>query len=79
MRKGRVPRRIPGPFETASLIVPLLAYAIRRASRAAIAMEVRGLDGGPRTISSAPKLGRADGLFVAVTGALLTALVVWTS
>ena len=78
MRDGRPPRRIPGPFETASLFVPLLAYAIRRASRAAIAMEVRGLDGGPRTITGVPRLRRADGCFVVVALGLLAALVVTT-
>lgn len=76
MRSGRPPRRIPGPFETASLVVPLLAYAIRRASRAAIAMEVRGLDRSPRTITAAPRLGRADGWFVVVAVSLLVALIV---
>lgn len=78
MRSGRPPRRIPGPFETASLVVPLLAYAIRRASRAAIAMEVRGLDRGPRTIIAAPRLRRADGWFVIVAVGLLVALIVAT-
>ncbi|MCR5856174.1 energy-coupling factor transporter transmembrane protein EcfT [Mesorhizobium sp. J428] len=76
MRSGRPPRRIPGPFETASLVVPLLAYAIRRASRAAIAMEVRGLDRGPRTIIAAPRLGQADGWFVIVAICLLGALII---
>jgi len=79
MRSGRPPRRIPGPFETASLVVPLLAYAIRRASRAAIAMEVRGLDGGPRTITAAPRLERADGWFVVSAVGLLGVLVVTAS
>lgn len=75
MRSGRPPRRIPGPFETASLVVPLLAYAIRRASRAAIALEVRGLDGRTRTITAAPRLGRGDAWFVAVAICLLGALI----
>lgn len=79
MRSGRPRGRIPGPFETASLVVPLLAYAIRRASRAAIAMEVRGLDGGPRTITAAPRLGRADGWFVVSAVGLLGVLIVTAS
>jgi energy-coupling factor transport system permease protein len=77
MKRGRPPRRIPGPFETASLVIPLLAYAIRRASRAAIAMEARGLGGdGPRTIVGAPKLRRRDLVF-AFAALLLLAACVW--
>jgi len=75
MRRGRPPRRIPGPLETASLIVPLLAYAIRRASRAAIAMEARGLDAGiNRTVLGAPLLHRRDTAFICIALALLPAL-----
>ena len=79
MRGGGPPRRIPGPFEAASLVVPLLAYAIRRASRAAIAMEVRGLDGRTRTITAAPRLGRRDGWFVLSALGLLGLLIVTAS
>jgi len=56
MRRGRAPRRFPGPMEVASLVVPMLAYAIRRANRSAIAMEARGLGAEPRrTVASAPQ------------------------
>lgn len=79
MQRGRPPRRFPGPLETASLVVPLLAYAIRRASRTAIAMEARGLGvGGKRTVAGAPKWGHGDLAFVASAGALLAAAIVWT-
>lgn len=75
MRAGRPPRRVPGPLETASLVVPLLAVAIRRASRAAVAMETRGLaPGAPRTILGAPVFGPGDALFVLGAAALLAAV-----
>lgn len=78
MQRGRQPRRVPGPLETASLVVPLLAYAIRRASRTAIAMEARGLDrGGRRTVAGAPKGGRRDLAFVVSAGMLLATAIVW--
>lgn len=79
MRKGRPPRRIPGPAELVSLIVPLLAYAIRRAGRSALAMEARGLaPGGKRTVTNAPALKLRDGVFVLVGGCSL-AFVIWLS
>ncbi len=72
MRKGRPPKRIPGPFELGSLIVPLLAYAIRRAGRSAIAMEARGLaPGQKRTVMNAPLLKRRDSAFVIISCLLL--------
>jgi energy-coupling factor transport system permease protein len=72
MKRGRPPRRIPGPVETASLVIPLLAYAIRRASRAAIAMEARGLTADrPRTVVGAPELHRRDLVFAVVALILL--------
>lgn len=75
MRRGRPPRRIPGPLETASLIIPLLAYAIRRANRAAIAMEARGLGAAERrTIMNAPVMQRADIVFCVVSLAILVVL-----
>ncbi len=43
MQQGRQMRRIPRPGEVMALTIPLHAFAIRRASRAAIAMEARGL------------------------------------
>ncbi|MDF1599610.1 energy-coupling factor transporter transmembrane component T [Mesorhizobium sp. YIM 152430] len=80
MKKGRAPRRIPGPLETASLVVPLLAFAIRRANRAAIAMEARGLGAGPaRTIVGAPRSGRAEAFFVVAAFAILAMLFIATS
>ena len=72
MQRGGLPRRIPGLIEGFSLMLPLLAFAIRRASRAAIAMEARGLSAeGQRTILDAPVLAPRDGVFVAVAVALL--------
>ncbi|WP_262027902.1 energy-coupling factor transporter transmembrane component T family protein [Microvirga sp. Mcv34] len=67
MRSGRRLRRIPGPFELMSLVIPLLAFAIRRAGRTAIAMEARGLGPeAPRTIMNAPDFDSRDGIFVTV-------------
>jgi energy-coupling factor transport system permease protein len=66
MKSGRPRRRIPGPLEAASLVVPLLAYAIRRAGRIAIAMEARGLSPGPRTIVNVPRFTWRDGAFVVI-------------
>jgi len=67
MKSGRRLRRIPGPFELMSLVIPLLAFAIRRAGRTAIAMEARGLGPDtPRTIMNAPAFHGRDGVFVAV-------------
>jgi energy-coupling factor transport system permease protein len=65
MRSNRPPRR-----------VPLLASAIRRAGRAAISMETRGLaPGAPRTILGAPHLHRRDAVFAVSAMLLLAALV----
>jgi energy-coupling factor transport system permease protein len=67
MKAGKSPRRIPSPPELASLIIPLLAYAIRRAGRTAIVMEARGLSpDGPRTILNAPRFRGRDAIFVVV-------------
>lgn len=72
MKAGRPPRRVPGPLETASLVIPLLAFAIRRASRAAVALEARGLTAGrPRTVIGAPVFGRSDIAFAALALVLL--------
>ena len=72
MKSGRRIRRIPGPVEVAGLVIPLLAYAIRRAGRTAIAMEARGLGpDGPRTILNAPGFHRRDGIFVLAALAML--------
>jgi energy-coupling factor transport system permease protein len=80
MKRGRPPRRFPGPVETVTLLIPLLAYAIRRASRAAIAMEARGLASGtPRTVIAAPKPGLGDLIFVAATLLMLVLSLAWVS
>jgi energy-coupling factor transport system permease protein len=46
LRWGRPLRRFPLPGEAIALAIPLLAYAIRRATRAAISFEARGLQPG---------------------------------
>ena len=66
MKSGHTSRRVPGPREAFGLIIPLLAYAIRRAGRIAIAMEARGLSSGPRTIMNVPRFALRDGVFVLV-------------
>ncbi len=76
MRLGRPVSRLPGPAEMGALLIPLLAFAIRRATRAAIAMEARGLlPEGPRSHLSQSPLRRND-LIAAGAGTLgLVALV----
>lgn len=67
MRKGQAPRRAPGLREALSLVTPLLAGAIRRASWTAVAMEARGLArGGAPTIMDAPRWRRRDTLTCAL-------------
>jgi energy-coupling factor transport system permease protein len=66
MKSGRPLRGLPGPREALSLAVPLLAYAVRRAGRTAIAMEARGLSTGPRTMANVPPFTWGDGVFVAL-------------
>jgi energy-coupling factor transport system permease protein len=74
MKRGRPPSWLLHPGELATLFIPLLAFAIRRAGRAAIAMESRGLGlSAERTIVGAPKLGRGDTVFVIVALVLLVA------
>lgn len=65
LRSGKPVRRIPGPREVAGLILPLIASALRRADRSALAMELRGLAPG-RTRSLAKRLAfrRRDLLFL---------------
>jgi energy-coupling factor transport system permease protein len=76
MRRGRPPRRIPGPLESVSLVVPLLAFAIRRASRMAIAMESRGLGAtATRTVAGAPEIHPRDLLFTAAAALLLASAI----
>jgi len=71
MKSGGRLRRLPTPREALDLLVPLLSYAVRRASRAAIAMEARGLSPGRRTILRVPPFTWYDGAFIlAVAGAM---------
>jgi energy-coupling factor transport system permease protein len=72
MKTGRRVRRVPGPSEIMSLLIPLLAYSIRRAGRTAIALEARGLaPDGPRTVMNAPQFGLSDIAFtVTALGAI---------
>jgi energy-coupling factor transport system permease protein len=79
MKRGKPPSRFPNPAEAATLLVPLLAYAIRRASHAAIALESRGLGASShRTIVGAPRSRLRDGIFLAVTLVMLALCVMWT-
>ncbi|MFD2239144.1 energy-coupling factor transporter transmembrane component T family protein [Aureimonas populi] len=72
MRRGRGLRRVPGPGELFRLLIPLIAFAIRRAGRTAIAMEARGFDAGrARTILDVPGFCRRDAAFAAVLAACL--------
>ena len=76
MKRGHPPRRFIGPVEAASLLIPLLAFAIRRAGRAAIAMEARGLGrGGRRTLVHVPEFHRRDAWFALAAGGLLCLVV----
>jgi energy-coupling factor transport system permease protein len=75
MKRARSPRRWLGPVDVARLLIPLLAFAIRRASRAAIALEARGLGGnGPRTLIKVPEFHRRDLMFSIATIAVLSLL-----
>jgi energy-coupling factor transport system permease protein len=75
MRAGRLPRRFPGPAELFSLFVPLMAFAIRRAGRSAIAMEARGLSSSePRTFGHVPRFHVADAVFAALAALTLLLL-----
>lgn len=72
MKRGKPPSAFLYPSELVTLFIPLLAYAIRRAGRAAIAMEARGLGTiGKRTIVAAPRLSRSDVLFAGIALGLL--------
>jgi energy-coupling factor transport system permease protein len=65
MKTGRRIRRVPGPAEIMSLVIPLLAFAIRRAGRTAVALEARGLSpDGRRTVMNAPHFQRSDTFFI---------------
>lgn len=77
MRRGKPPSAFLYPSELVTLFIPLLAYAIRRAGRAAIAMEARGLGrGGKRTIVAAPRFNWSDVLFIGIALALLASALV---
>lgn len=79
MKRGTPPAHIPGPGEILSLFVPMLAYAIRRAGRSAIAMESRGL--APhvrRTILDVPLLHPHDVIFAAAALVTLALALAWT-
>ncbi|WP_119391976.1 energy-coupling factor transporter transmembrane component T family protein [Taklimakanibacter lacteus] len=74
MKRGRPPSAFLHPAELMTLFIPLLAFAIRRAGRAAIAMEARGLGMGMRrTIVGAPRLARRDAVFGGAALSLLIA------
>lgn len=61
IRLGLPLRRLPSVVEAASLAIPLLAYALRRATRAALSFEARGLQAGkPRTHLPQPPITRTD-------------------
>lgn len=78
MKRGKPPRRFPGPVELFGLVIPLLAFAIRRAGRAAIAMEARGLAPGTlRTVIAAPRLRRRDLAFITIALAMLALGISW--
>lgn len=77
IRLGRPLRRFPAPGEAIALAIPLLAYAIRRASRAALSFEARGLQPGRvRTHLPQPQMTRADAIFL-MTGILALWLSLW--
>ena len=77
MKRGRPPRRFPTPFEVAQLVVPLLAFAIRRAGRMAIAMEARGLaPRDARTVTATPPFAPGDAVFIVLALGILAGCVV---
>jgi len=77
IRLGRPLRRFPGPAEAITLAIPLLAYALRRATRAALSFEARGLQPGrARTQLPQPPIAYADAIMLA-SGALFVALSIW--
>ena len=70
-RAGRVPRRIPSPRELAGLVVPLMAGAVSRADRAALAMELRGLSvSRPYCSGRRFTLRQGDAVFLTLASAL---------
>jgi energy-coupling factor transport system permease protein len=74
IRIGRPLRRVPTPVEMVALAIPLLAYAIRRATRAALSFEARGLQAGrPRTHLPQPPVTRLDWALLSLGLSLLGA------
>lgn len=72
IRLGRPLRRVPAPGEAFALAIPLLAYAIRRATRAALSFEARGLQPGrARTHLPQPPIRRRDWVLLGVGGGVL--------
>lgn len=75
LRLGRPLRRFPAPGEALALAIPLLAYAIRRATRAAISFEARGLQPGRfRTHLPQTEISRADWALLLVGVGVLAGL-----
>lgn len=79
MRRGKPLRRFPSPAGFVRLLIPLLAFAIRRAGRTAIAMEARGFAAGrARTLTDVPAFSGRDVVFaVPVFLLMLVALAIW--
>jgi energy-coupling factor transport system permease protein len=79
MRLGRRLLRVPAPTEAIALAIPLLAYAIRRATRAALSFEARGLqrDRVRTTLPQPPMTGR-DAI-VLTTGLFALLVTLWIS
>ncbi|MEC5293534.1 ATP-binding cassette domain-containing protein [Aurantimonas sp. C2-3-R2] len=72
MRKGQELKRLASPAEIAHLIIPLIAYAIRRAGRTAIAMEARGFSPDrSRTMIDVPGFSAGDAVFALALAATL--------
>ncbi|MCG8479826.1 MAG: energy-coupling factor transporter transmembrane protein EcfT [Spirochaetales bacterium] len=49
-----------------TVLSALFVASIRRAQRLAVSLEARGLDDGPRTFLTPPRLGRRDAIFATV-------------
>lgn len=79
MRRGRPLRRFPSPAAILRLVIPLLAFAIRRAGRTAVAMEARGFSPGrARTLTDVPGFSWCDAGFAVASALLLgVAFAVW--
>ena len=72
MRRGRPLRRFPSPAAILRLVIPLLAFAIRRAGRTAVAMEARGFSPGrARTLTDVPGFSWRDAGFALASALLL--------